>query len=172
MTSKNTTLDDLANVIGFSATVKLAAWFGGLGNMYVPEVVEEGQLLVKLIGWPAAVRLTTEWGKEHIAVPPLHECEDALNRRLIGRMLENGFSAREIARHQRMSPRRIEQIRRELERAGLIDPLSSVKSVSEKPRVKISGKNAQGKPSAKTPGKNAAGKGGFVFPRARTETEG
>lgn len=56
----NTTLDDLASVIGFTATLRLSAWLGGVSNIYVPEVPEEGQLLVRLIGMPAAKALAKE----------------------------------------------------------------------------------------------------------------
>lgn len=50
-----TVLDDLSAVIGFTATTQLSAWFGdGTGNLYTPSEVEEGQLIVRLIGMPAA----------------------------------------------------------------------------------------------------------------------
>lgn len=120
MGQENTTLDDIAAVVGLSATVKLAAWFGGLGNLYVPNTAAEGQVLVKLIGMPAAKRMTQEWGGEHLAVPRLSNYEDEMLRHLIGRMLENGFGSGEVARHMQMSQRRVQQICRELEQAGLI----------------------------------------------------
>lgn len=120
MGQENTTLDDISAVVGLSATVKLAAWFGGLGNLYVPNTAAEGQVLVKLIGMPAAKRMTQEWGGEHLAVPRLSNYEDEMLRHLIGRMLENGFGSNEVARHMQMSQRRVQQICRELEQAGLI----------------------------------------------------
>jgi len=121
MELKNTTLDDLASVIGFSATLRLAAWFGDRGNLYIPSTCAEGQLLVKLIGMSSAKRLTEEWGDQHVNVPRLRQYEDDLTKREIGRLLSHTMSTREIASTKRMSERRVQQICRELEAAGLID---------------------------------------------------
>jgi len=121
MELKNTTLDDFASVIGFSATLRLAAWFGDRGNLYIPSTCAEGQLLVKLIGMSSAKRLTEEWGDQHVNVPRLRQYEDDLTKREIGRLLSHTMSTREIASTKRMSERRVQQICRELEAAGLID---------------------------------------------------
>lgn len=131
MELRNTTLDDVAGVIGFSATLRLAAWFGDGGNVYVPEKVEPGQVLVKLVGLGAAQRLCDEWGGEHLALPRLRAYEDDVRRRMIGRMLEHKFSTREVAMHMRMSERRIQQIARELEVAGLIDVVLPTREKSQ-----------------------------------------
>lgn len=131
MEMKNTTLDDVAAVIGFSATLRLAAWFGDGGNVYVPEKVVEGQVLARLIGISAAQKLCAEWGGEHLALPRLRAYEDDVNRRIIGRMLEHEFSTREVAMHMRMSERRVQQIARELEAAGLMSVIVNKKK-SEK----------------------------------------
>lgn len=121
MEIQNTTLDDISAVIGFSATLHLAAWFGGGNhNVYVPDKVEEGQLLVKVVGLVNAQRLSAEWGRQHIVVPSLRNYEDLVVRRQIGRMFERGFGSREIASHFRVGERRVQQICRELEAVGLI----------------------------------------------------
>lgn len=134
MELKNTTLDDLASVIGFSATLRLAAWFGDRGNLYVPETCEDGQVLVKLIGLSAAKKLTEEWGHQHINVPRLRPYEDDLTKREIGRLLAHGMAPREIANMKRMSERRVQQVCRELEAAGLIEIVT--------PRAASAGKKA------------------------------
>lgn len=116
-----TTLEDIAAVVGLTATLRLSAWFGdGTSNAYVPQLAEEGQLLVRLIGLPAAKALSKEWGGEHLAVPRLRDYEDDMRKKAIGRMFEKGFGSREIAAHLRISERRVQQICRELEVAGLI----------------------------------------------------
>ena len=130
MELQNSTLDDLAAVIGFTATLRLAAWFGDGGNLYVPDKVEEGQLLVKLIGMSAAARMSSEWGQQHVAVPRLRSYEDDVRKRLVGRLLEKGFSSREIAGMERISERRVQQICRELESAGLIPIIGPAKKAS------------------------------------------
>lgn len=124
MDIKNTTLDDLSAVIGFAATLRMSAWFGNGGNVYVPEHAMEGQLLVKLLGLPAASALSAEWGSQHISVPRLSGYEDDVIRRMAGRMFEHGMGSREVAMHMRMSERRVQQICRELECAELISIVS------------------------------------------------
>jgi len=126
---RNTTLDDISSVIGFSATLRLSAWFGDLGNLYIPEVAEEGQLLVKLLGMPAARKLSEEWGRERLNVPRLSGYEDDCQRRFIGNMVSLGCSTREISHMARVGERRVQQICRDLEAAGLI-PIVMPKKVS------------------------------------------
>ena len=139
MELKNTTLDDVAAVIGFTATLRLSAWFGDGGNLYVPETVSEDQLLPKLIGISSAKKLSAEWGKQHLSLPRLRAYEDYVKKRIIARMLEHKMSTREIAVHIRMSERRVQQIARELEGAGLIDIILPVKNQQEKPAAKLAG---------------------------------
>lgn len=128
MDIQNTTLDDIAAVIGFSATLRLSAWFGNGNNLYVPDTVEDGQVLVRLIGRSAAERLTQAFGREHLAVPRLAAYEEDVRRKRIASLLEGGFSTRQISQFDRISERRVQQICRELEVAGLITPVGPAKS--------------------------------------------
>lgn len=132
---RNTTLDDISAVIGFSATLRLVAWFGDGGNLYVPNTAEEGHLLVRLLGMAAAKRLCEAWPGEHLAVPRLRDHEDDLRKRFVARMIEKGFGTREIAGMQRISERRVQQILRELEVAGLVQVVRPArrKRAAEKP---------------------------------------
>ena len=120
MEQQNTTLDDIASVIGFSPTLRLSAWYGNGNNLYIPDRAEEGQQLVKLIGLSAAQRLSDEWGAQHLSVPRLAAYEDDSRRRLICRLVGKGCSTREVSHLVRMSERRVQQICRELEVAGLM----------------------------------------------------
>lgn len=133
MARQNTTLDDIAGVIGFTNTLKLSAWFGDLNYLYVPEKVEDGQVIVKLIGFSAAKKLSDEWGSQNIWIPRLRAYEEEDRRRTIGRMLTRGFSPREVATVVRVGERRVEQICRELEAAGLIEPIAPGKKPPEEP---------------------------------------
>lgn len=142
MEIKNTTLDDLAAVVGFSAALRLSAWFGNGGNVYVPGTARENQLLTKLIGISAAKSLSEAWGSEHISIPRISQYEDDVLKREIGRMFEHGMSSREIAMHKRMSERRIQQICRELECAELIS-IVSPETIASKPMPLTPGKDLQ-----------------------------
>lgn len=132
MEIQNSTLDDISAVVGFSAALRLCAWFGDAGNLYVPAKAEPGQLLVKLIGLSAATHLSAEWGQQHVAVPRLRGYEDDVRRRRVERCIARGFSCRDVAGLERISERRVQQICRELEAMGLME----AKAVQEKTPAK------------------------------------
>ncbi len=128
MELQNTTLDDISSVIGFSATARLAAWYGNGSNLFVPLTVDDGQVLVGLIGRVCAERLTLEFGGTHLAVPRIAAYEEDIRRQRIHALLVKGFSTREVARYERMSERRVQQICREMEVIGLMAPVGPAKS--------------------------------------------
>lgn len=136
MASQNTTLDDIAAVIGFSATVRLSAWFSNGSSLYVPETPTEECLLSRLIGQAAAERLSKEWPKELLWIPTMSGYEDMRRRRQICRMLEQGFGSKEVARTIGMSEKRILQITRELEAQGFLPPIAPEKKPLENDRAK------------------------------------
>jgi len=123
MELKGTTLDDISAVVGFSAALRLSAWYGDIGSLYVPINVEDDQVLSMLLGTSAAERLSKEWGGELLSIPRLHAYEHDVKRRTIKRMLERGFGAREVSEYVRLSERRVQQICRELEVIGLLEPV-------------------------------------------------
>jgi hypothetical protein len=125
----NTTLDDIAGEIGFTATVMLSTWYGGR-NLYVPANPDESSMIVKLIGMPAARRLAAQWGGSPVAVPTMWRYEEAQRDRTIGALLLEGKNTKDIAAIMGMTERRIQQIRRSLEDAYLL-PLAE-KSPAEK----------------------------------------
>lgn len=157
MELQNTTLDDVSAVIGFSATLRLAAWFGDRGNLYIPDKVEDGQLLVKLIGMSAAKKLTEEWGHQHLSIPRIRSYEDDQKKQLVGWLFQRGMGSREIAVQLRMGERRIQQICRELEAAGLI-AIVLPKNTGKSPQENEGG--------PKTPHKNAPQNEGGNLPGA------
>jgi hypothetical protein len=154
MDLQKTTLEDVSAVIGFTATLRLSAWFGdGTSNCYVPRRVEEGQIIERLIGMPAAKALSEAWGGEHLAIPRLRDYEDDMRKKAIGRMFEKGFGSREIAAHLRITERRVQQICRELEVAGLIAIVGPRETPEENPQEN-EGVFAPEKPLEKQGGKN------------------
>lgn len=89
---ENSMLDDISAVIGFTATLRLSAWYGDRGNLYIPSNTEEGHPLTKLLGVSVAKRLSKEWGGTHISVPRLTGYEEDGQKRFIGEMLARGCS--------------------------------------------------------------------------------
>ena len=117
---KNNTLDDVAAVIGFSATLRFSAWLGDSHPVYIPAVAETGQLITRLIGLSAAAALSKVWPREHLSIPRISQYADAVLQQRIAAMHEKGFSNKETARDLNVSPRRVQQIIAELASAGLL----------------------------------------------------
>lgn len=115
---KNTTLEDIATEIGFSATLALAIQRGGT-NVYVP-ANPRGSVLAGLLGIEAASRLAAGWGGEMLAVPTLRTYEYGLCRHAIALMSDAGIPVGDIARRLELTVRRVVQVRRELCDAGLL----------------------------------------------------
>lgn len=120
MNITNTLLDDLSAVIGFTATVRLAAWYGDAGTLYVPSAPVSESMLVRLIGPVAAGLLSAEWGGELLDVPRLHAYTADVRLNRVCRLLEQGFSTREVARMERMGQVRVIRMRDELCAASLL----------------------------------------------------
>ena len=119
MQLRNTTLDDLAAIIGFTATVRLSSWFGGR-NLYVPKTVEPEGVLAALVGMAAAKRLSNEFGYEHLAVPSLATALRESRYAKMCEMMNNGRSMGEVALAMEMGIRRVQQLRVEFETLGLL----------------------------------------------------
>ena len=115
----NTTLDDIAAVIGYSRTSRLVAWFGGTG-VFVPQN-PGGTKLEKLLGENAARKMSHEWPGEIISIPTDADFDADVRNAMIARFTTRGFSAKEIAEHTGLSERRVQQIRKALSGMGLID---------------------------------------------------
>lgn len=142
MADKKTNLEDISAVIGFTATLKLVAWFGDMKTVAVPTTAREGQPLVKVIGLANAQRISAEWGGEFLYIPGMQGYESEVKRRSVAMMTERGFSPKEIGVYLRMGDERVKQIQRELVRQNLV----------EKPPGKMGGKNGGQDSVEKTPG--------------------
>lgn len=145
MEIRNSTLDDIAAVIGFTATLRLAAWFGGTHhNLYVPGSVDEQHVIAKLVGVPAYRRLVNEWGNEHIAVPLVHaHTIDRRHRELRDRLMA-GERPVDIAEVTGVSRRRVEQLRAEMISMGLLPENTRVfPRGPRRPSPEIEGKKPQ-----------------------------
>lgn len=118
-TIMNTTLDDIAAVIGFTATVRLAAHYGGR-DMNVPVAVSDKHLIAKLVGMSALQRLHAEWAGERVTMPTLGLVATDLRNARILRDLMAGVNLGLIAEREGLTNRRVEQLRRAFEADGLL----------------------------------------------------
>jgi len=118
-TIMNTTLDDIAAVIGFTATIRLAAHYGGR-DMNVPVAVSDKHMIAKLVGMSALQRLHAEWAGERVTMPTLGLVATDLRNARILRDLMAGVNLGVIAERESLTNRRVEQLRRAFEADGLL----------------------------------------------------
>lgn len=130
MEVRNTTLDDLSAIIGFTATLRLAAWYGD-SNLYVAATIADDQRLVALIGESAARRLSDEFGRQHIWVPGLHAAHREKRNYLIWTRLMAGAGSKAIAKETGLTERRVLQMRVQFERMGLLPLVLGPKTVAK-----------------------------------------
>lgn len=162
MAGQNTTLDDIAAIIGFSATVRISAWFSNGSSLFIPEKVTDDCQLTRLIGRSAAERLSKEWPKKLLWVPTLNGYDEMRRRKVICRMMEQGFGSKEISRTIGLSERRVLQITRELEQEGFLAPVAPEKS---------EGENALGKSPQEITPENRPQEIAWVFDGEKTPSD-
>ncbi|WP_321392789.1 helix-turn-helix domain-containing protein [Emcibacter sp.] len=94
-------LQEISDVIGFAATLKLAHEFGGT-EVDIPKNPKTGTRLVECIGQVAAEAMKKEYGPGKIAVPvgPASTYNQLIrgNARVIHQGLDEGLSNAKIAR--------------------------------------------------------------------------
>lgn len=112
-------LDDIAGVIGYTATRQLAAWFSGR-SIYVPRSARSDHPLARLIGLPALRSLVGEFACLQLAIPTEAEDDRWRRDRRIATLLVAGQDARSVAEEVGLTVRRVEQIRADLVDRGLL----------------------------------------------------
>lgn len=119
MATVNTTLDDIAHVIGFSAAVRISAYYGGR-DLYVPTEVSELHPIAKLIGVSRTRAMVNEWPGDRISIPTLSfVSQEERHAKVLYRTLR-GFSASEISQELNISKRRVHQIQRGFCDSGIL----------------------------------------------------
>ncbi len=142
----NTVLDDISAVIGFTPTMRLAAWYGDT-NLYVPTYLELESPLAGLIGSSAYAALVKEFGGKTLSIPHGTMAADKMQR-TIAEMLVLGIGPEKIADFLFVSERRVWQIINILRERKLIALISNrTKNALRKSRGENAGANA----GAKTP---------------------
>lgn len=107
------TIDDICSVVGYTATRKLQAWFGGR-KIYVPAKADPSHKFALAIGLPAFRALVAEFSVEVLSIPPIEEEWRYHRNRDIAEKLADGVELAQIAATHNLSIRRVEQIRREV----------------------------------------------------------
>lgn len=110
-------LDDIAPVIGFTATCALVAWWGDK-NLYVPGKFTVGHPLARVIGEPALRALVREFGDNTLAIPADVQTSRFRRDRAVCERFAEGWTPARVADEFRISQRRAQQLREELIERG------------------------------------------------------
>lgn len=113
-------LDDIAPVIGYTATRRLVAWFPGR-ELHIPAKVDDAHPLVLVIGLPAFSRLVREFPGTRLYVPTEEHERRVFRERQIAELVASGVLATsQIASVLGLTERRVQQILRSLRSTGLL----------------------------------------------------
>lgn len=130
----NSMVDDVAAAVGFTAALRLCAWFGGKHNsLYVPATASPEHPIALLIGMPAFQRLVEEWGSQWVALPTLEWYEEDCRNRVLRDLLAAGVKTNLISRTTNLSYRRVQQLRTHFEESGLLAMILQATAEAEEP---------------------------------------
>ncbi len=133
---RETTLDDIASVIGYTATRELRAWYAGR-TVYVPQRVAADHPLAVLLGLPTLRALVGAYAGEGLKVPTDADDQRAVRDRRIAEMLAAGARVAEIAVAVDLSERRVLQVRDELVLRGWITYAEGYKAAAGRGRWRV-----------------------------------
>ncbi|EFX61511.1 hypothetical protein DAPPUDRAFT_339194 [Daphnia pulex] len=124
-------LEPVCSAIGYTATRKIAAWYGGQ-LLHVPQVVRTDHPLVALIGLRAVTALVNTWPGERFRIPDASDDDRYRRDRVIAEMLVAGATCAAIGQLMGITTRRVETLRAEMEQEGFLQ-------FAEAPRLRSRG---------------------------------
>ena len=109
--------DEISQVIGGEAALKLVGFFGNRKQVHVPVRPTNGHLIELVIGRPAFIRLSAEFGGQNLPVPAV----DLVPLQLAGKvhlLRDSGLSTRKMGALLDLSHTRCAEILNTLKREG------------------------------------------------------
>lgn len=126
------TFDRLAAEIGGAPALMLTAFCGVARRpLYIPAVIADDHLLVRLLGREPATWLAQAYGGESISIPNLDALEHVKAAGLVAALSKHGVGANLMAAACDLSTRRIEQLRSQLAREGFGELLATAEDGAE-----------------------------------------
>lgn len=119
MEPQNGIMEDLGAAMGFEATNRLIAIFGGC-SLYVPQCIDSDHPIVRVVGAKPAQRLAAEFGGETLNLPDNDEFSRLRRTRQVARLLRAGLNPRDVATLVGCSTRHVRRYRTEAEEIGLL----------------------------------------------------
>lgn len=129
-------LEPICTAIGYTATRKIAAWYGGQ-SLHVPLTYRADHPLRNLIGEQALLALIKAYAGERFRIPDTQADDRYRRDRLVAEMLVAGASPASIGQFFGMTTRRVETLRVEFEQEGWL-------AFAEAPRLRARGVPAGG----------------------------
>lgn len=102
-------IEQLEEIIGLSAALKLVEAYGGL-VCYVPSNVQPGHALVELLGLDAAAALSARFGRDAIVIPKCAALVRAKRDNQIRQLYQDGKSVSTLARTYALTERHVYRI--------------------------------------------------------------
>lgn len=118
-------LDEIAQVIGFNATLRMLAIFGG-GRLYIPETIPADHIIARIIGPDPAGALAKHFAREQLEIPAAETFVLLQRVRRVAGLLRAGIDPRDIASIIGISSRQLCRYRVEAEEMGLLDMVFKV----------------------------------------------
>lgn len=115
----NTTIDDIASVIGFTAAVRLIANYGGR-DIHVPFDYNPDHPITKLIGDSRMKALVQAWPGERMSVPTLAVIRQEERNAKVLSLLLNDVDCYAIANVSELGYRRVKQLKQEFITSGIL----------------------------------------------------
>ncbi|PAS92236.1 MAG: hypothetical protein CGU28_16890 [Candidatus Dactylopiibacterium carminicum] len=119
LTKPNGLAEDLGAILGFEATSRLLAVYGG-GTLYIPNEASEKHPIAAVIGLPAMRHLCEEFGGQILRVPEHDEFRRLRLVRSVARLLSLGLSYSAVADSLGVAPRQVQRYRQQAEEIGLL----------------------------------------------------
>lgn len=116
----NGLIEDIAQEIGFEATMRLIAIYGGRSPIYIPGEAPEDHPVTRVIGSSAMRRLCESIGPTHLRVPDLAEFQRLRTLRSISNLVVSGYTVDAIGTLLGLSARQVHRYRVQAEEIGLI----------------------------------------------------
>lgn len=115
----NTTLDDIAPVVGFSAAIRLSAHYGGR-DLHVPIEFNVEHPISRLIGEARMKALVNTWPGERLSIPTLATIRSETRDAKVLSLLLRGVDCYAIANVTEIGYRRVKQLRQEFVTSGIL----------------------------------------------------
>lgn len=113
MQRSETTMDEIAQVVGYTNARNLQAWWAGQ-QLYVPVRAESDHPLALLLDMRLLRLLVDRYAGAQIKIPTDVADERARRERLIAEMIADGVPHSDIGKRFDLSARRVQQVQEEL----------------------------------------------------------